>query len=79
VSNHNEFEFMPEAVKSAYQIVDLWEQNQELRYQNKLLAEYEDKYHQLLNESVKHGQTVCAEWVRLLLTKDITDRKLVTP
>ncbi len=64
-------ELMPISVRSAYEVIDLWEQNIELRRLAAEGAEWRQKYMDLLNESVARGQTDCANLVRLMLNGNL--------
>ena len=66
----------PLSVRMAYEIVDLWEENAELRRLAKQGEEYRQKYMDLLNESVQRGQTDVGNWLQLLLSDRI---KFVEP
>lgn len=62
---------MPIAVRSAYEVTDLWEDNQALRAEVARLEKFEQMYHELLNESVKRGQEDIGNWMKLLLSDRI--------
>lgn len=63
---------MPDAVAMAYQIVDLWEENLELRAAAKRGKEYEHKYMELLNESVRRGQEDIGNLLMLVMSPRVT-------
>lgn len=73
---------------NAYSVMDFAEAIREmdrelqfLRARVEDLQEYERKYHELLDESVKHGQKMMVGWLGLLTSDNvvITKPKGVTP
>jgi hypothetical protein len=66
-----EDDFVPSAVRAAYEVVDLWEENLVLRREAAEGREWRDKYMALLNESVKRGQEDAGNWLRLLMSDRI--------
>ena len=62
---------IPDAVAMAYQIVDLWEENMELRAAAKRGKEYEHNYMELLNDSVKRGQEDIGNMLMLLMSPHV--------
>lgn len=61
----------PISVRSAYEVADLWESNQNLRSEVARLQKFEQMYHELLNESVKRGQEDIGNWMKLLMSDRI--------
>lgn len=67
---------MPLAVRSAYEVVELWEAYRDALAQIERLRDYEHKYHELLNEDLKHGEKMMDSWLSLLLSDRV---KIVEP
>jgi hypothetical protein len=59
---------LPMAVHSAYEIVRLWESHQDALAEIERLRDYERKYHELLAESVQHGEKMMLGWMDLLMS-----------
>lgn len=62
---------MPQAVVNAYEIVELWEENQRLRAEIDELREYKQKYHEELDAGVKHGEQMMVGWLKLIMSDRI--------
>jgi hypothetical protein len=62
---------MPRAVSSAYETVELWEAHCAALDEIERLRGFEQKYYDLLNESVQRGQTDVGNWLKLLLSDRI--------
>jgi hypothetical protein len=59
---------MPEAVAAAYQVVDLWEENQRLRHELARSEKYEKLYNDEIMAGVRHGEKMMGSWLELLLS-----------
>jgi hypothetical protein len=58
---------------NAYSTIDLCNEVLSLRERVAELECYEQKYHDLLNSSIKHSDTMMAEQMRLLCTPGVMD------
>ena len=63
--------YMPQSVIAAYEVVELWEENQRLNAQLEELREYKQKYHAELDAGVKHGEQMMAGWLKLIMSDRI--------
>ena len=63
---------MNDLLAFADEIRELYRDNEYLRSEVERLAEYERKYHELLDQSVKHGEQMMVGWLDLLLSKKVT-------
>jgi hypothetical protein len=58
----------PTAVAAAYETVRLWEAYVDALDEIERLRDFERRYHELLNDSVKRGQEDVANLLRLLMS-----------
>jgi hypothetical protein len=58
---------MPRAVRQAYEVLDLWEQNCDLRERLVEAERYRQMYFDLLNESIKHGEIMIGNVIGAML------------
>lgn len=63
--------YIPQSVLNAYEIVELWEENQRLRAEVNDLREYKQKYSDELDAGVKHGEQMMAGWLKLIISDRI--------
>lgn len=55
----------------ANEIRDMHRELEYLRAENDELREYKRKYHELLDESVKHGEQMMVGWMALLTSDNV--------
>ncbi len=57
----------------AYDIIDSQRELLFLRSEVERLKEYEQKYHELLSQSIKHGEVMMGNMLTLVLTPGVTE------
>lgn len=76
MSRSQEIRVHPRGVSAAYDVIELWEAHCAALDEIERLRGFEQKYYDLLNESVKRGQEDVGNWMQLLLSDRI---KFVEP
>lgn len=64
--------YMPPAVRNAYDVVQLWEENQQLKYELREAEKYRQLYFDHLNESIAAGEREIGNWLKLMLSGRLT-------
>jgi len=57
----------------AREVIAMAEEIDYLREQNMRLAEYEQKYHELLGDSLAHSQTMVGNTIKMLLVPGVAE------
>ena len=65
-----EYKYEKNVVDFAHEIIAMEEEINYLRAENKQLKEYEEKYTKLLDESIKHGNTMMGYLLKASLNMD---------
>lgn len=65
--------YYPSVVDFAWQIVNMDREIRNLKAEVERLSEYEQKYNDLLDSSLKHNQTMAGNMLKTLLTPGVVD------